>query len=166
MNVQQTEFASTELVSCYKEFNANGYVIRNNFLEIEECDELLDFIEAYRKLHQVPHIYRKTQNRSLNYHVIDGERIKLYLPKVEQIYYRVNHVVNQMIGQRMVPLTNTKVGCNINITSPGGEYRWHYDRNSITAILYLNEVQGGETECYPNYRIYLEKLRYSSMQNG
>jgi hypothetical protein len=46
-----------------------------------------------------------------------------------------------------------------NITPPGGEYRWHYDRNAATAILYLNEVPGGETEMFPNYRLV---FRYSA----
>lgn len=51
-------------------------------------------------------------------------------------------------------------GRNINITPPGGEYRWHYDRNAVTAILYLNEVPGGETEIFPNFRLVLRGKRY------
>jgi hypothetical protein len=30
--------------------------------------------------------------------------------------------------------------------------------------LYLNEVEGGETECYPNYRISLGNARFSKFQ--
>ena len=55
------------------------------------------------------------------------------------------------------------MGANVNITPPGGEYRWHYDRNAVTAIVYLNEVPGGETELYPNFRLRL-KQRYSRLQ--
>jgi hypothetical protein len=41
----------------------------------------------------------------------------------------------------------------------GGEYRWHYDRNAVTGILYLNQVSGGETEMYPGCRIYLGRYK-------
>ena len=48
-----------------------------------------------------------------------------------------------------------------DITQPGGSYRYHYDRNTITAILYLNETDGGETECYPNHRL---RIAQTSLQ--
>jgi hypothetical protein len=47
----------------------------------------------------------------------------------------------------------------VNITPVGGEYRWHYDRNAVTGILYLNEVSGGETEMYSGCRIYLGRYK-------
>jgi hypothetical protein len=39
------------------------------------------------------------------------------------------------------------------------QYRWHYDRNAVTGILYLNEVSGGETEMYSGCRIYLGRYK-------
>jgi hypothetical protein len=53
---------------------------------------------------------------------------------------------------------------NINVTPPGGEYRWHYDRNAATAIVYLNEVPGGQTEIFPNFRLLLRGGRYQRIQ--
>jgi hypothetical protein len=44
---------------------------------------------------------------------------------------------------------------NVNITPSAGTYRWHYDRNAVTVLLYLNEVAGGEIEFYPQYRFFL-----------
>ena len=52
----------------------------------------------------------------------------------------------------MAPIEDAVAARNINVTPPGGEYRWHYDRNAVTAIIYLNEVPGGETEIFANYR--------------
>jgi len=100
----------------------------------------------------------------LNYKVIDGQKIREHFPEIQKLYEDINKTVNKSVGQNLVPLKNTQVGVNINITSPGGEYRWHYDRNEVTGILYLNSVEGGETECYPNYRLYFEKLRFSRVQ--
>jgi len=55
------------------------------------------------------------------------------------------------------------VGANVNITPPGGAYRWHYDPNAVTAIVYLNEVPGGQTERYPKFFLRL-KQRYARLQ--
>ncbi|NEN87483.1 MAG: hypothetical protein F6K48_00455 [Okeania sp. SIO3H1] len=67
----------------------------------------------------------------------------------------MNQVINNVTDRQFFPLNDIQVGCNINITEKGGTYHWHYDRNPITALLYLNKVDGGEIEFYPNYRILL-----------
>jgi hypothetical protein len=147
-----------------EEFTAKGYCVRHDFLNEQECEYYLSLIADYRRKHPLQEIYRPSRERSLNYKVIDGLKIKEYLPEIEQLYANVNRIINQTVGEILEPLKNAQVAVNINITSPGGEYRWHYDRNKITAILYLNTVEGGETECYPNYRLFLEKYRYSKPQ--
>jgi hypothetical protein len=57
------------------------------------------------------------------------------------------------------------VRVNVNITPAGGSYRWHYDRNAVTAVLYLNEVNGGEIEAYPNYRLLFKDLKSPRLQS-
>lgn len=66
----------------------------------------------------------------------------------------------------VVPIANRRVAINVNVTEPGGEYCWHYDRNAVTAILYLNAVAGGETECYPGYRIRLRHPALAGAQRA
>lgn len=146
------------------EFAAQGCCVRHGFLTEQECERYLFLIENYRQNHSVQEIYRPSRERALNYKVIDGLKIKEHLPEIERLYADVNQTVNQTVGEVLEPLKNTRVGLNINITPPAGEYRWHYDRNKITGILYLNGIAGGETEYYPNYRIYLENHRYSKPQ--
>lgn len=147
-----------------KDFTANGYSLIENFLSARECERLLSSIENYRKQADVPEIYRNARGRSLRYRVIDGEKIKQNLPEVLEIYRNVNELVNRITRHNLVPLGSEKVACNINIMNGGGTYRWHYDRNAVTAILYLNDAEGGETECYPNYRIFLPRARFSTLQ--
>jgi len=147
-----------------KDFHSKGYYLAEQFLSEPECKNLLSLIENYRKHHSVPEIYRDAGERPLRYRVIDGERIKQHLPEVLEIYQNVNDLVNQITAQKLVPLSSEKVACNINIMNSGGTYRWHYDRNAVTAILYLNDAKGGETECYPNYRIFLRNVRFSRLQ--
>lgn len=137
------------------EFADKGYKIIPEYLTEDDCVGLLSAINDYRKLHAVPEIHRQAGKRPLHYSVIDGERIREHLRQVLKLFHDANQVVNSITGLDLTPLSDEKVAVNINITSKGGAYRWHYDRNAVTAILYLNKSQGGETECYPNYRISL-----------
>ncbi len=144
-------------------FEAQGYGVQDAFLTSEACAHLLGLITRYRAVHEVPEVYRKLRGRSLHYFVIDGHQVEQHLPEIWRLYHHVNEVVNKTCGRALIPLENRRVGANVNITPPGGAYRWHYDRNAVTAIVYLNEVPGGETELYPNFRLRL-KQRYSKLQ--
>jgi 2OG-Fe(II) oxygenase superfamily len=137
----------------------------DNFLEQRECDSILNSIQTYRAKHEVPLIYRQERKRSLRYSVINGEEISGRLPQIQALYHCMLNVVRTGISQDLVPLPDRKVCVNVNITPQGGEYRWHYDRNAVTVILYLNEVEGGEIEAYPNYRFLLTGSRTSRIQS-
>lgn len=149
-----------------QQFPDRGLYIQDGFLEVEKCEYILKMIENYRQVHQVPSVYRKKLERSLDYRVIDGEIVAQHFPEIEQICKKINELIDRESEQNLVGLANIRAKCNINITQPGGEYCWHYDRNLLTGILYLNNVDGGETECYPEYRIYLEKFKYSFLQRS
>ena len=165
-NLTNTTSENSDLLISPKEFQNKGFCIKHDFLTATECERLLSLVENYRQTHNIPRIKRRSRERSLDYKVIDGLKIKEFLPEIEKLYRDVNETVNAVFGQKLAPLKNEQVGVNINITSPGGEYRWHYDRNKLTAILYLNTIEGGETECYPNYRIYFERMRFSAFQRS
>ena len=109
-----------------------------DFLTASRCEELLEVVAKYRVDHDLPLIVRRDQDRSLCYRVIDGEQIHRYLPQVEQLYLETAKVVRQVSGLDLAPLENRGASVNVNITPVGGQYRWHYDRNAVTGILYLN----------------------------
>ena len=137
------------------QFAAKGYAIIPEYVSANACERLLAAIGKYRKQNFLPLIHRESGARPLHYSVIDGEKIMAGFPGVSKVFEETLQTVNEISGLDLAPLSDRKVACNINITPKGGAYRWHYDRNAVTAILYLNEVEGGETECYPNYRISL-----------
>src|SRR5579864_4439584 len=136
-------------------FSKRGFQVVDGYLPPSRCTDLLESIHESRRRHKLPLIDRKERAMSLRYMVIDGDRIHAHLPEFEKLYADVNTAVNSLSGLALQPLANRGAGVNINITPPGGEYRWHYDRNAVTAVLYLNQSAGGETEMYPNYRIHL-----------
>ncbi len=146
------------------EFLKRGYAVQEQFLPASRQKEFFASITDFRQTHVLPEIHRKVPGRSLHYFVIDGEQIEQHLPAIVQLYQEVNVFVCEVAGEELVPLQDKKVGVNVNITPQGGVYRWHYDRNAVTALLYLNEVTGGEIEFYPNYRLFLGKRTHTSLQ--
>lgn len=141
-----------------------GCFVLENFVTENECANLVAQVNEFRREHDVPIIDRASGELPLRYAVIDGERIVECLPRVLRVYGSVSRLVQGLWRGVIEPLSDRRVACNINITQPGGSYRYHYDRNAVTAILYLNESEGGETECYPNYRVALTREAHSRWQ--
>ncbi|HEX6718687.1 MAG TPA: 2OG-Fe(II) oxygenase [Pyrinomonadaceae bacterium] len=143
--------------------SAPGIYVVKEFIDSRMCERLLDSINRCRSKHKIPPIYRPANDRPLNYSVIDGHRISRDLPEILDLYNRVTSFIKE-IDREIEPIKDARVACNVNITPSGGTYRYHYDRNAVTAILYLNETDGGETECYPNYRLDLFKDTHPVLQ--
>ena len=145
-----------------------GFQVVDDFLTAEQCRALLGEINGFRQDHTLLEIHRPMKDRSLRYHVINGDQIRADLHPIWELYTgEVNQLVNRSLGFDLEPLENTRAGVNVNLMQPNqSSYRWHYDRACVTSILYLNEVKGGETELYPNYRILLSKGKYSTLQRA
>jgi hypothetical protein len=135
------------------EFWKQGVAIESNFLSTEECEKYCQSVLELDRAKGLPLIERRVRERSLRYKVVDGLRIAEALPDIDELTRRVEEALARICGPGLVPIDDAVAARNINVTPPGGEYRWHYDRNAATAIIYLNEVPGGETEIFPNYRI-------------
>lgn len=138
--------------------------IRPNFLSREECERHCQSVRELDRTQGLPLIERKVRERSLKYKVVDGRRIAEVLPDIEDLTRRVAVELVRTCGPGLVPIDDVVAARNINVTPPGGEYRWHYDRNAATALIYLNEVPGGETEMFPNFRLLVRGGRYSRLQ--
>ena len=147
---------------------SESYVVTDGFLTAGECRRLLEAIERFRSTTDLPEIYRAAKGRALHYSVIDGHQIRDDLPDIWGLYTgSVQEHISEFAGEPMFPLDNVRAGVNVNIMPPGrSEYRWHYDRSPATAILYLNEVDGGETELYPGLRLLLTNQRWARTQRA
>jgi len=146
--------------------NSSKYWRISSFLKRDEQERILSSIQKYRRTHNLPEIYRPRQDRSLRYSVIGGEQVEESFPELISLCRKIQAVAQEKSGMDLRPLSNKKVRININITRPGGEYRWHYDRNRVTALLFLNEVEGGELEICPGYRISLGRKKHTGLQRG
>lgn len=127
--------------------------VKEEFISQSTAREALESIDNFRRRFPLPIISRPSGPRPLRYSVIDGHQIALHLPEIQALHAKTTRLVKKLFGDAIETLADEQVACNVNITQPGGSYRYHYDRNAITGILYLNETSGGETECYPGHRL-------------
>ncbi len=146
------------------DFWKEGVAIQPDFLSTEECEKHCESVKALDRASGLPLIERRVRERSLRYKVVDGLRIADAIPEIGDVTKRVEEALERTCGPGLAPIEDSVAARNINVTPPGGEYRWHYDRNAATAIIYLNEVPGGETEIFPNYRMLIREGRYQRLQ--
>ncbi len=143
----------------------DGAEVIEGYLSHAACDTLLASVNAYAATHELPLIVRESNGRALRYRVIDGDAIYTSLPGITKLYDGVLRLL-QHRDPHLEPLANRTASVNVNITPPGGEYRWHYDQNAVTAIVFLNTIHDGETEMYPNFRIHLAQWKDSWVQHA
>jgi hypothetical protein len=146
------------------DFWKEGVAIQPHFLSDEECEKHCESVWALDRSQGLPLIERQVRERSLRYKVVDGLRITEALPEIDDVTRRVELALERTCGPGLAPIEDSVAARNINVTPPGGEYRWHYDRNAATALIYLNEVPGGETEIFANFRILFRDGRYERIQ--
>jgi hypothetical protein len=146
------------------DFWKTGVALQPNFLSATECAQYCESVLALDRASGLPLIERRVRERSLRYKVVDGLKILEALPDIEGLTQRVEEALERTCGPGLVPIDDVVAARNINVTPPGGEYRWHYDRNAATAIIYLNEVPGGETEIFANFRLLVRGGRYQRIQ--
>jgi hypothetical protein len=146
------------------DFWKEGVAIWPDFLSAEECEKHCESVRTLDRTSGLPLIERRVRERSLRYKVVDGRRIADAIPEIDDLTTRVEEELDRTCGPGLVPIDDATAARNVNVTPPGGEYRWHYDRNAATALIYLNEVPGGETEIFANYRMLIRNGRYQRVQ--
>src|SRR4051812_32212271 len=129
-----------------------GFAVVDGFVPERACASLLQAVADYRRSTVVPFIERRVHGRDLRYHVIDGDRVAAALPTIGGLLGEIDRLVGRLCACRVMRMGG-QAGVNVNITPPGGSYRWHYDRCPVTAMIYLNAVAGGELDLYHGYRL-------------
>lgn len=145
------------------DFRSRGLAVIDDFADRRTCVELVDAVNDYQDRHDPLLVERLVRGRGLRYQVIDGSRVADALPTIGGLLDEIDRVVAGL-WSRPLDRLDGQAGVNVNITPPGGSYRWHYDRCPVTAMLYLNAVPGGEFELYPNHRPLGDRLNGTAVQ--
>jgi hypothetical protein len=138
-------------------FGQHSYLLFDNFLPAAECREILDAVERCKQASSLINVKQTSVTSRKKFLTLNGEDIEQNVPAAVPLYAKVNEVINRISGKEYAPLENKRIGLSINVTPAGGTFSWHHDRHEMTAILYLNEVEGGgELEFFPNNRLLLK----------
>ena len=103
-------------------------LVRDDFIDAQTAAQALDMIDNFRREFPLPVVSRQSGPRPLVYSVVDGFQIQDHLPQIQALHENVTRHVKDLFGDSLEPLADEQVACNINITQPGGSYRYHYDR--------------------------------------
>ena len=137
-------------------FARDGFLVMDSFLPAERCAMIRDAVDAldrHKKLIQVDRAGRSSVSR---FATINGTELEESIPLVAGLYAEVRDFVRHVASPELTLLENRAIGVSINVTAPGQQFAMHYDRNAITAVIYLNAPDaGGEMEFYPRHRIML-----------
>ena len=146
------------------EFKRRGYLLIDNFLSSAELTEIELKINSIYLGGDILVVNKKNLLRTQKFYTLLGSEVLKKIPIINQIFeHRVKDLLDGLFGPKFVPLENKDIGVSLNITPQSGSLSFHYDRNEITAILYIQDCEdGGELELFPRFRILLP-YRYNSV---
>ncbi len=137
-------------------FRRDGFLVIDSFLQEAECEAIratVDELSGRDRLIKVDRVGRTSVSR---FATINGTELERSIPRVAGAYAEVADFVRAIASDDLTPLENRAIGVSINVTSPGQQFAMHYDRNAVTAVIYLNSVEsGGQMEFYPKHRLFL-----------
>src|SRR5215204_708939 len=137
-------------------FKEHGYAFIKDYLSPDDCRVILDSIQEFRRTRSLIEVNRSSIIELKHFLTINGNDVEEHIDRGKDLYLDVNQFINKTSQIEYVPVDSKEIGLSINITPPGGQFSWHYDRNEVTVVLYLNGVDGGEMEFYPRYRFLLK----------
>ena len=144
------------------EFQEKGYAVIDDYLSSSEVQQILQSIEDYRATgHEVIQVDQKSLIRTQVFKTIVGDDCDRHVALFGDLWRnRILALSKDLSGVDLVPINDSAIGLNCNITERSGVLSFHYDRNEVTGVLYLQECNGGALECYPHFRFLLPH-RYS-----
>ncbi len=132
---------------------ADNFIVIKKFIDLEECEKINNYINNWDVKNEMISVDNNSLIAKQKFLTINGEDLERKIPAISKIEEKVFSLINLIYRNKLAPLENKVIGKSLNLTPPSGVLSWHYDRNLVTAIIYLNEINGGELEVYPNYRI-------------
>ena len=96
--------------------------------------------------------------------VLDGAFVSEQIPAFARLIQNVQKAVDDFSETPLVPYPTAKAAIQVHFTYPGRALPWHYESKAVKAILYLNQVDGGEVEIFEDYRLLLSSMPLSSTQ--
>lgn len=133
-------------------FGRDGLLVIDSFLTPHDCAAIITDVDELKGQDRLIRVDRVGRTSVSSFATINGAELEQAIPRVAELYSEVGTFVRQVVSEDLVPLENRAIGVSINVTGPGQQFAMHYDRNAVTAVIYLNTLeQGGQMECYPRW---------------
>ena len=142
-----------------KSFQKNGFLILENFLNRSTCAQLASEIMDFKQKEEVISVKLKKSEFS----TFNGFSIDENFPSIAHLYDKqVLEIINSICITPIATVQDRRIGLSVNLTSNEGKFQPHFDRNLMTAVLYVNEeFEGGQMQLFPRIR-FLIKDRQSN----
>lgn len=137
-------------------FQRDGYLALPNALPEPVITRWRE--RAHELFERAKDIERTGDGHVLSYRVLTGDVVKEDFRELYDFYVdqRTLAWVASVTGEAEIHSSpNLMSAVNVNILQAGHRYRWHFDANPYTALLYLSTSPveaGGELQLYPNLR--------------
>tara|TARA_B100000579_G_scaffold375600_1_gene340517 strand:- start:374 stop:1069 length:696 start_codon:yes stop_codon:yes gene_type:complete len=131
-------------------FKSNGYVVIENAITKEQCNEVMSNVKDLVKNNEL----NMVSFGDSNFKTINGEKLLKLIPETEILYDKFMLLASDISGEKLVKINNSKIGISLNLTTEGDSFQFHYDRNLITVVAYINEVKGGQMLLSPRARLF------------
>lgn len=133
----------------------------DDFIDADDQRSILIYLNNLAKNKLLSFVNSDNLIRKQRFYTIFGKNLLDNIKIIKHLYFnKINLIVNGLYNNKFLPLNDLNVGASINITPKSGSLSYHYDRNEVTAILYLTDNEDGALELFPNHRLLLLN-RYS-----
>ena len=145
-----------------KSFQKNGFLILQNFLDQSTCAQLASEIMDFKQKEEVISVkLKKSEFSTFNGSIIDDN-----FPSIAHLYDKqVLEIINSICTTPIATIQDRRIGLSVNLTSNEGKFQPHFDRNLMTAVLYINEeFEGGQMHLFPRIRFLIKNRQSNPMK--
>ena len=137
-----------------KIFKNKGVLIIDNYINLDLCRSIIKDIKKFHDKEKV--IFVNSEKSIGRFKTLNGKTLIKASQMCLMLRDQTLKLIKKYIDDKIVNILNMKIGVSANIMSVGDKFKKHYDRNKITAVIYLNQLVGeGEMICYPRCRFLL-----------
>ena len=137
-----------------KIFKQEGLLIVDDYISQDSCKSIIADIE---KFHDNGKLISVNFERGIGcFKTLNGKDLIQCSQLCLELRDQVLKLIKRYLDDKIVNISNMKIGLSANRLTVGGSFKKHYYRNKITAVIYLNEcIKEGEMICHPRSRFLL-----------
>jgi len=137
-----------------KIFKNKGVLIIDDYISLDLCRSIIADIKRFDDNEKM--IFVNNKKRIGRFKTLNGKTLIKASQTCLMLRDKTLELIKKYLDDKIVNILSMKIGVSANIMSVGDNFKKHYDRNKITAVIYWNQCDGeGEMLCYPRCRFLL-----------